>query len=36
MKVPIVILLCLILTLGLVFTSGETLFFSQIVGELKF
>jgi hydrogenase-4 component F len=36
MKVPIVILLCLILILGLVFTAGETTFFSQIVGELKF
>nr|WP_320160180.1 proton-conducting transporter membrane subunit [uncultured Methanoregula sp.] len=36
MKVPIVILLCLILILGLVFTSGETSFFSQIVQELMF
>jgi hydrogenase-4 component F len=36
MKVPIVILLCLILILGLVFTSGEISFFNQIVSELRF
>ena len=36
MKVPVVLLLCLILVLGIVFTSGETSFFSQIVQELRF
>ncbi|MFA4876669.1 MAG: proton-conducting transporter membrane subunit [Methanoregula sp.] len=36
MKVPIVILLCLILILGIVFTSGEISFFNQIVKELRF
>jgi len=36
MKVPIVILLCLIVILGIVFTTGEISFFNQIVGELRF
>jgi len=36
MKVPIVILLCLIVILGIVFTSGEISFFNQIVTELRF
>jgi len=36
MKAPIVILLCLILILGLVFTSGEISFFNEIVSELRF
>ena len=36
MKVPIVVLLCLAVILGLVFTSGEISFFNQIVAELRF
>ena len=33
MKVPIVVLLIMIVLLGIVFTSGETSFFNQIVTE---
>jgi hydrogenase-4 component F len=36
MKAPIVILLVMIIILGIVFTSGETSFFNQIVTELRF
>jgi len=36
MKIPIVALLILIVLLGIIFTSGETSFFNQIVTELRF
>jgi hydrogenase-4 component F len=36
MKVPIVVLLIMIVLLGIVFTTGETSFFNQIVTELRF
>lgn len=36
MKVPVIVLLCIILVLGIVFTNGEVTFLNQIVAELRF